>query len=328
MSRKYEEIGFLSDVVPSASIQGKTMVIDRLAPGTVETVCSLSRYVDIVKIGWGLPLLLSPREVTQRVSAYASHGISVSNGGTLLEIAAQRGKHLEAVRTLLSTGFNTIELSEGVVEMHRSAKKEIAEAVHAAGARLNVEVGRKNPRNQLSLDETVERIGEALEFSPDLVIIEGRETGRSVEIYDEAGEIKWDWVQRIQESCPSDKLMFEAPQERQQTEFVLQAGSNVHLGNVSVQSIAALASQRLGLRGDTLGVQLGTPEISAGPSARFIYYILLNHGFMDQGKIMRLTGLNRRTVQNALSLLIREGRVAQRLDPSDMRRHIYSATVP
>ena len=67
-----------------------------------------------------------------------------------------------------------------------------------------------------------------------------------MEIYDDLGDIKWDWVNNIVEEYQRDRIMFEAPNEKQQIELVIKLGSNVNLGNVAFNSVAALETQRRG----------------------------------------------------------------------------------
>ncbi len=303
---------------------GNTMVLDRIAYGTAEVVESLSGFIDTVKIGWGIPLILDARALRERVSFYARHDIHVSNGGTMLEIAVTKGRYLHTLSSLKDAGFNTIELSEGIVDIPSNIKSKIAEFAHSNGLRLHVEVGKKDPRNQLSLDETIVGVERAFDFGPEAVIIEGRETGRGVEIYDEAGNIKWDWVEGILNVSRPSLLMFEAPLERQQTELILRVGQEVNLGNVSFASVAALETQRQGFRGDTFGVAAPSPEVGGGPASKFVYYMLSTHGSMDQSKIVRSTGLTRRTVQKALDTLIRSALIRENRDQHDYRRKVYS----
>jgi phosphosulfolactate synthase len=305
--------------------RGKTMVLDRIAYGTSEVVGLLSDYIDTVKIGWGIPMLLDVDALRSRISFYLQHGIHVSNGGTMLELSASKGRSAQTLSSFRDAGFDTIELSEGIIDLPANIKSSIAEFAHSNDLRLNVEVGKKDPRNQLSLDETIQSVERAFELEPDVVIIEGRETGRGVEIYDEAGTIKWDWVERILEVSQPSKLMFEAPVERQQTELILHIGPEVNLGNVSFASVAALETQRQGLRGDTFGVIAPAPELSGGPASRFVYYVLSTHGSMDQSRIVRSTGLTRRTVQKALNTLIGSGLIREARDQHDLRRRVYSA---
>ena len=303
---------------------GKTMIIDRMASETATLLNLNNKFVTTVKIGWGLSLLCDERFLRRRISGYKQSGFGVSNGGTLLEIAFSRGRLKEALHKLKEAGFDTVEMSEGVLDLPRETKSEIRDYARSHDMQLFVEVGRKNIKNQLSLDETVERIQAAKDLDPDLIIIEGRETGRGVEIYDMNGNIKWDWVEEILRNIDLSNVMFEAPEEVQQAELVIRLGSKINLGNISMSSAFALASQRLGLRGDTFGISTGSDEASGGPASKFILFILQQNGPMDQGRIAGVTGLSRRTVQNALSNLIADGMIHERPDLHDMRKKIYS----
>jgi phosphosulfolactate synthase len=301
-----------------------TMMIDRILPGLEEMLPVISPYISVAKIGWGIPLLLEDSFLKARVRSYRNYGVHVSNGGTLLEIASSRRKHLDLLQKLADTGFDTIELSEGVVDIPGLQKREIADFARSHGLRFHVEVGRKSPSNQLSLDETIDRINGAMDLDPDLVIIEGRETGRNVEIYDQEGKIKWDWVTRITEEYDISRLMFEAPLEDQQAQLIVRLGESVSLGNVSMHSVIPLESQRQGLRGDTFGAHLGPENVQGSPATRFVYHVIATGGPMDQSRIMRVTGLNRRTVQLSLDSLLGQGALRQVPDPHDMRRRLYS----
>lgn len=303
---------------------GNTMVIDRFSAIPWEILPDLSAYITYVKVGWTLSMLLTEQTLSERIRRYRDMGIPVSHGGTLLEMAVHRGRVDDVLRRLLAVGFNSIEISEGVLDMPQRMKQGIAEFAHSNGLHLNVEVGKKNPRNQLSLDETIQRIGESNDLEPEFIIVEGRESGRSVEIFDDLGEIKWDWVNRIVEESPKKRLMFEAPQERQQIELVIRLGSGVNLGNVFVNSVAALETQRRGMRGDTFGILDTTVKVRGPPSNKFVYYIVANHGPIDQASIMELTGINRKTLQTSLSELTDSGLIRASIDRKDLRRRVYS----
>ncbi len=303
--------------------RGLTMVLDRLADELDPTLDVLAPYIDIVKIGWGIPFLLEERALEKRVRALRAHDIHVSNGGTLLELAVSKGRQRRALEALVRVGFDTIELSEGVIDLPHRVQREVVEFAHSRGLRLHWEVGRKSVHHQLSLEETVARAQHALEFRPDTVIIEGRESGKGVEIYDANGAIKWDWVDHLRSSLPADRLMFETPLEIQQTEMVLRLGPDVNLGNVAVASVAALETQRDGFRGDTFGVLPPLTKTTASPAAKFIYHVLRAQGVLDQSRLMELTGLNRRTVQNALDALVAARIVRAGKDSHDLRRRIY-----
>lgn len=320
---------FLGDIVALERAKprsiGLTMMLDRIGYANDETMNYVRNYVDIAKIGWGLPFLLDQMILKRRIDSYKRAKVNISNGGTLLELCISKGKEDQALRRLLSIGFDTIELSEGVTDVSLYTKKKVAEFAHSNNLRLHVEVGKKDPRNQIGLEETVSRIEASFDLEPNTVIVEGRESGKSVGIYDDSGNIKWDWVERLEQTSKPSTLMFEAPQEAQQTELIIHLSSEVNLGNVSMPSVAALETQRQGLRGDTFGISRGSKKITGGPAAKFIFFVISSHNGLDQSKLMRLTGLNRRTVQEALKRLAKQGAVKEAVDISDMRRKIYSA---
>jgi len=302
----------------------KTMVIDRLLSGIDELLDRSWRYISVAKIGWGLPLLLENQQLRDRVKMYRDRGIDVSNGGTLLELASSKNRVGRALDHLLQSGFSTIEMSEGVIDIPRKEKKTIVEFARQNSMKLHIEVGRKNVGNQLSLEETIDRVNSALDFDPDIVIIEGRETGKSVEIYDNEGHIKWDWVSKIMETFDSSKIMFEAPLEEQQAQLITRIGPSVNLGNISLQSVLPLQSQRMGFRGDTFGGRVSPERITGSPAAKFVYHIIASHMSIDQGQISKISGLSRRTVQIAIDSLTSQEVVKVANDPRDMRHHIYS----
>ncbi len=320
-------MGFLETVISAPRSKprrrGLTMVLDRLAADPRPIVEALAPYIDVVKIGWGIPVLLEDAVLARRVSLYRDHDVHVSNGGTLLELAVAKGRHRKALEGFVRAGFDTVELSEGVIDIPARVQREIVEFVRSKGLRLHWEVGRKSVHPQLSLEETIVRAQRALEFRPETVIIEGRESGKGVEIYDDAGAIKWDWVDRLRAAVPPDPLMFETPLEIQQTEMVLRLGPDVNLGNIAFSSVAALETQREGLRGDTFGVVAPLPQTVVSPAGKFVYHILRTQGVLDQGRIMELTGLNRRTVQYALDALVSARAVRVGKDSRDLRRRLY-----
>ena len=57
------------------------------------------------------------------------------------------------------------------------------------------------------------------------MILESRESGRNVGIYDGEGAIKWDWVRSILADFPRDELIIEAPMESQQIGLLRRARS-------------------------------------------------------------------------------------------------------
>jgi len=66
-----------------------------------------------------------------------------------------------------------------------------------------------------------------LEAGADKVIIEGREGGKDLGIYDNKGDVKEEDVQVLVDYLDVKKLIWEAPQKNQQAYLILKFGPNV-----------------------------------------------------------------------------------------------------
>jgi len=308
---------------PKPRSTGLTHVLDRLGPLEDGFLKTLAPYADIVKIGWGLPLLLSQESLRRRIQRYHEVGVPVCTGGTLLEYAIVHQKEDSAIRQARSLGFDMMEISEGIIDLTPPQMESLSAKIRSRDLDVLIEVGKKNPHVQYSLRETLERIGHARTLKPRKVILESRETGRGVGIYDSEGGIKWDWVHAILAAYPQDELIFEAPLEGQQVGLIVDLGPDVNLGNVAFESVLPLASQRQGLRGDTFGLTRHEGGIEGSPAAKFVYYLLESHHSLDQSDLVRISRLARRTVQSALDELKRQGRITEVVSLRDARKREY-----
>jgi phosphosulfolactate synthase len=305
---------------------GVTNILDRLHQLNPEEIRPLAAYIDVVKIGWGLPLLLPREEVRRRIAFYHQLQIEVSTGGTLLEYAVTRDRVGAMIDEAKELGFDIIEISDGIIELSPEQIDKLAQEVRRRRLDYYVEVGKKNPQNQLSLRETLDRIGRALALKPRKVILESRESGKGVGIYDGEGGIKWDWVRTILADFPAEELIFEAPQETQQIALLKELGASTNLGNVSINSVAPLASQRLGLRGDTFGSIRNHRNVKGPPATKFLYFLLETYRGLDQSELVRLSRLPRRTVQSGLDSLRKQGLIREGVSLVDSRRREYRLT--
>jgi phosphosulfolactate synthase len=302
---------------------GVTHVLDRLQPGSTDELRPLASYMDVVKIGWGLPLLLARDRLKERIRFYHDLGVEVSTGGTLLEYSVVRDRTPAFLDEAREIGFDLVEISDGIIDLARSQIERLAREVARRGLDFFIEVGKKNPQNQLSLRETLDRVAHARGLKPRKVILESRESGRGVGIYDGEGQIKWDWVRTIIADHPMEELIFEAPQESQQISLLMELGQETNLGNVALTSVAPLASQRLGLRGDTFGALRSSRNVNGPPATKFLYFLLETYRGLDQSELVRLSRLPRRTVQSALVELRKQGLVREGVSLVDSRRREY-----
>jgi len=205
-------------------------------------------YVDIVKLGWGTSYVT--QNLKEKLDLYRSLGIPVICGGTLLEIAEVRGK-LDGYRSWLSeNGFESVEVSDGTIELPRERKLEIIELL-AKDFRVLSEVGSKDSEAIFAPYQWVGWIREELAAGAWKVITEARESG-TAGIFRGTGEVRSGLIDEIVHEIPVDNLLFEAPQKDQQAWFVRHLGPEVNLGNVPPDEVIPLETLRLGLRSDTM----------------------------------------------------------------------------
>lgn len=237
--------------------KGITMVLDKgLGLETAESLMNISGdYVDYLKFGWGTSIVHEQDIIKDKVAMYKSHNITPYTGGTLFELAYMNDKLEEFFQEAHDLGFEAIEVSDGSTIISHDKKLECIESAKKDGFEVLSEIGKKDPGldKELSLDERIEYMQNELEAGSSLIIVEAREGGKNIGIYDKAGNAKEDEIDYILDNFDGNKILWEAPNKDQQVFFILKLGNDVNLGNVSTDDITSLETLRRGLRGDTVG---------------------------------------------------------------------------
>lgn len=236
---------------------GLTMVLDKgLGLETAESLMKISgEHVDYLKLGWGTSIVHEQDIISKKVNMYQSNDVNVYTGGTLFELAYMNNKLEEFFEEAHNLGFKTIEISDGSINIDHNKKLECIELACAEGFEVLSEVGNKNPikDKNLSLDERIDFMKSEKEAGSSKIIIEAREGGKNIGIYDELGNAKGDEIDYIIDNFDNNQILWEAPNKDQQVFFILKCGPNVNLGNISTEDITSLETLRRGFRGDTLG---------------------------------------------------------------------------
>ena len=236
---------------------GLTMVLDKgLGYETANSLMEIAGdYVDLLKFGWGTIVLHDRDIIMNKIKMYKSFDIIPYPGGTLFEIAYIQNKVSEYFEEATSMGFETIEISDGSTDMKTEEKLDFIATAKDEGFNVISEVGKKDPEkdSKISIDERIKLIKEEIKAGSSKVIIEAREGGKNIGIFDKSGNAKEEEVDYLLKSLPEEKIIWEAPNKDQQIYFVLKVGSEVNLGNISSNDITSLETIRRGLRGDTLG---------------------------------------------------------------------------
>jgi phosphosulfolactate synthase len=234
---------------------GLTMVIDKgIGMNQVKDLVQTSgEFIDIIKLTFGTSAFYDREFLMEKIRLLATADIDVMPGGTFLEVALWKGAYEKYLEKAKELGFSTIEISDGTITIDFATRKDIIRKALEMDFKVITEVGKKDPREALPIALVHQLIREDLECGAFKVIIEAREAGKGVGIFDQAGKIKQDEVENIIPGVEDvDLLVWEAPIKNQQQELIIKFGNNVNLGNVPADEVLALEALRQGLRGDTL----------------------------------------------------------------------------
>lgn len=236
---------------------GLTMVIDKGLglSATLDLLELGAPYIDFIKLAFGTSAFYSPTLLRKKIDLIKAFGVEPYPGGTFLEVALIQGRLAHYLAQATDLGFRFVEVSDGTIALAPAERNEaIAQAV-AQGLRVITEVGKKDPDNQPEPLALREQIVADLAAGAERVIVEGRETGKGVGVYDQAGHIKSAHLDLLVSGLPDAQaqvLIWEAPEKVQQQELILRFGPNVSLGNIPPAEVIALEALRCGMRSDTL----------------------------------------------------------------------------
>jgi phosphosulfolactate synthase len=259
----HPEKGFFDDVIvdplPGRAAKprqaGLTMVIDK-GLGLSETegiLLTAHAYVDYWKLPFGTPALYGRGYLSQKVALLRRFGLDVYPGGTFLEVAVLQGRVEPFLDRCREVGFTAVEVSDGTIPLDPRERRRIIREARNRGFRVVTEIGKKEAHLRLTHAQIHRAIEEDLAAGAERIIVEGRESGVAVGVYDEAGAIQEDELAKILSGVKDPAtLIWEAPQKSQQEDFILRFGPNVNLGNIPPGELLALEALRRGLRGDTL----------------------------------------------------------------------------
>ena len=228
---------------------GMTMVMDKgLSIREVHDFISVAEpFTDIVKLGFGTSYVTP--NLKEKLDAYRDANIPFYFGGTLFEAFVVRGQFEDFLRLLEKYQLEYAEVSDGSFVMSREQKcKYIREM--SKHVKVLSEVGSKDEEEIIPPYKWIEFMQEELEAGSWKLIAEARESG-NVGIYRATGEVRSGLIQEILTQIPEDKIIFEAPQKKQQVWFVNLIGANVNLGNIAPNDVLPVETLRLGLRADT-----------------------------------------------------------------------------
>lgn len=230
---------------------GATMVIDTgLGERAFHDMLEISgRYIDFVKLGFGTAAITPLRVLKRKLTLAEQYDVCLFPGGTFFEVAYANGKWETYLLKLEQLGFQAVEVSEGTLSLPQSMRHKIIQTASQAFLVLS-EVGRKERGSGITLNLLQEAYERDLSDGASYVIVEGRESGKNVGIYDERGEFDPRFVLKARE-LTGPAIMWEAPLKSQQAGLIRLLGPDINLGNVAAKDALAAEALRRGLRSDT-----------------------------------------------------------------------------
>lgn len=234
---------------------GVTMIIDKgLGLGETRDLLNLAGdYIDFVKLGFGTSALYFNEVLEEKINLVTSHGIDIYPGGTFLEVAILQDKLREYLAMARDFGFTAIEISDGTIELSPPTRAAAIAMAADIGFKVLTEVGKKDPNDAFEIKEIVQLVKQDILSGASYVIVEGRESGKSVGLYDQDGNLRMSDLEELVHSLDNtEQLIWEAPMKEQQQELIIRFGPNVSIGNVNPHEVLALEALRVGLRADTL----------------------------------------------------------------------------
>lgn len=235
---------------------GLTMVIDTGLglQSTKEVVDVAGDHIDHWKCSFGTSAFVPKALLRKKLDFLAGRKILTFPGGTLFEACIIREHCRLYMQRARELGFTAVEISDGTIDLPIDRRKRVIECALEGGLRPITEVGKKDPAHQPPPEALARQALLDLEHGADAVIVEGRESGKCVGIFDGDGNVDADAVEKIAAGMGDslNRLVWEAPLKKQQSALLRRFGANVGLGNIAPERAVALEALRAGLRFETL----------------------------------------------------------------------------
>ena len=208
---------------------------------------STGNNIDLLKLGFGTSYVTN--NLAEKIKLYEQANIRVYPGGTLFEAFVARKKFNEYRKFLDKYQLELCEVSDGSIVLEHNEKCKFIKKLGEDRTVMS-EVGSKEQGILISPGKWIKMMQRELEAGSWKVIAEGRESG-SVGIFRPNGAPHTLLINKIIAKVDAEKILWEAPEKKQQVWFINLFGANVNLGNIAPHDVVPLECLRLGLRGDT-----------------------------------------------------------------------------
>ncbi|MFC4078236.1 phosphosulfolactate synthase [Salinithrix halophila] len=232
---------------------GLTMIIDKgLGLSAFRDLLELAGdYIDYIKLGFGTASITPLPVLREKLRLAKQYGVYLYPGGTFFEVACAQREITGYFQTLSEIGFDWVEISDGSLELSATERSHAIEMARSFSFQVITEIGKKEKGSVTPIDLLAETFRQDRACGASFVIIEGRESGRSIGIFNASGEIDTNYVHDICSRVEPERIWWECPQSGQQVTILQLLGAEANLGNIPVTEVLSVESLRRGLRSDT-----------------------------------------------------------------------------
>jgi phosphosulfolactate synthase len=217
--------------------------------------------MSILKLSMACWLVADETCTRRKIVAAKHHGVAVVTGGGPFEIAVAQGQLPAYFALCADLGVNRVECGEGFTELDMPPQDVVAMA-HAQGLEVQFELGKKHDGQFTPsvVDSLLARGREWVDAGAVELVIEARESGRAIGIFDGEGNLDMTMAKLFVEAFGADSVVFEAPTKDTQFALLDAFGPEVRLSNVRLEELLRVEIYRRGLHSDAFGRSQLTPR--------------------------------------------------------------------
>ena len=194
------------------------------------------------------------------------HGVTTVTGGGPFEIAVALDRLDHYLALCADMGVARIEAGQGFTDMPL-APREVARRAAAFGLGLQFELGKKHAGafGEDTVGGLIEQGKAWLDAGAVYLVIEARESGAGVGVFDEDGRLNREAADRFVEAFGLDRVVFEAPNKPSQFALLRHFGDHVALSNVRLEELLRVEIFRRGLHSDAFDADLFRQRMALAP---------------------------------------------------------------
>lgn len=216
-----------------------------------------SHLMASLKISMACWLVGAEDSYRAKINFARRRGVTTVSGGGPFEIAVELGKLDQYLALCADMGIARIEAGQGFTDMPL-APKDVASRAASFGLGLQFELGKKHAGafGEDTVGGLIEQGKAWLDVGAVYLVIEARESGAGVGVFDQDGQLNRKAADRFAEAFGLERVVFEAPNKPSQFALLRHFGDQVALSNVRLEELLRVEIFRRGLHSDAFDAEV------------------------------------------------------------------------